>query len=595
MAKKNIPRAAIHAKPQTQFTPLQAHENTRVGGKDWYDRKNEDTSHHYDFSRKGLNFCVTADGVKPLSSTNTEKLHGRYLDRLAELDYHAFKEDAPIQRNSYIDWVFSGDHDVMAKLAFGDQKVDFFARGGNEHIKRMPEIEQYGIDVYNFACRKFGKDNVIGVEVHLDEMTPHAHVNIIPTAIRQQRGRATSIYVNKKDPTKTITSKEYRKLNSKLRADWEKTDQVERTGKLAVSYSGLMGETRAERGKYLRQFHTDFHEEVGKKYGLARGRYQETLTEEEQKGRRHKTSAELEAERQEMIKEMKELDEQIAARKKEWKDLNERTGFLARAGKRWGLGDSAANEQKVKDAETRAIQAEVRATQAENDAKNALNTAKKEVYDSVKDTVRQETVGEVLGAAKIIWGKDENGKPVIPTTKDLGEWCGKIWKESKKVKKLEDEKEDLAQKLEDEKDKGRADKWLLKELLRCPDRQLWNDLKVFENPTGWRCEGTYAGVYFNTGFSGKIEDASLKSALTSSLKLPYNMATAVDEGLRETVAVIFMSYIATQIPTGGGGGGGSDDNWWKKKDEDWYVGAFRGAFSAAQAQLGRSRSGQKKR
>ena len=34
----------------------------------------------------------------------------------------------------------------------------------------------------------YGKENVIGFEVHLDETEPHAHVNIVPVAMMKQRG-----------------------------------------------------------------------------------------------------------------------------------------------------------------------------------------------------------------------------------------------------------------------------------------------------------------------------------------------------------------------------------------------------------------------
>ena len=60
----------------------------------------------------------------------------------------------------------------------------------------------------------------------------------------------------------------------------------------------MWGETRKAKSEYLSQLHTDYHNEVGRKYGLARGIPYNELSEEEKRGRRHKNKVVLEAERQ---------------------------------------------------------------------------------------------------------------------------------------------------------------------------------------------------------------------------------------------------------------------------------------------------------
>ena len=65
-----------------------------------------------------------------------------------------------------------------------------------------------------------------------------------------------------------------------------------------VSYAEVWGETRKAKSEYLSQLHTDYHNEVGCKYGLARGIPYNELSEEEKRGRRHKNKVVLEAERQ---------------------------------------------------------------------------------------------------------------------------------------------------------------------------------------------------------------------------------------------------------------------------------------------------------
>ena len=317
----NIPRAAIHATPQTAFSPNQANENTRDGWNEMkYMMKNTmENGHHYDFTRKGLNFAVTKEGIKPLTITTAQELYDKYLNRLAELRFKAYNPKSPNQPKSYIDWVFSGDHDVMTKLAFGDQEVSYDLSDDNSHIVRQHGIERFAQAVFDFVCRKWGEENVIGVEVHLDETTPHIHVNMIPVELREQRGRASYNYKNAKG--EIITSAQYRNLSKEKRKEFVKTTEIERKVRECVSYSGMVGRNRIERSQYLRNFHTAFHEEVGQYFGLARGHFHETLTEDESRNRRHKTASELETEAhqraEKAIEEAKELEEALIEKRKE--------------------------------------------------------------------------------------------------------------------------------------------------------------------------------------------------------------------------------------------------------------------------------------
>lgn len=79
----------------------------------------------------------------------------------------------------------------MQLLAFGDQKVDYErnpATWHNWHVHRKRDIEEWALDTYSLVCRRYGRESVIGFEVHLDETEPHAHVNIVPVAIKKKRG-----------------------------------------------------------------------------------------------------------------------------------------------------------------------------------------------------------------------------------------------------------------------------------------------------------------------------------------------------------------------------------------------------------------------
>lgn len=218
----------------------------------------------------------------------------------------------------------------------------------------------------------------------------------------------------------------------------------------------------------------------------------------------------------------------------------------------------------------------------DTDVANARENGKREG----KEEGQKDSMKALMKDANVNWGKDKDGNPYIPSPEEVGKRFAEHRKNAMAKEQLEKEKGTLAQELSEVKDKARISDWLIREVLNAPDKQLWNDMKVYCNSTGWRCSGNYAGIEFNHGL-GRLEDAHLKDILTSTLKLPYDMATAADSGLRETVTAMVLGFISAEAPAGGGGGGGSDDNWWKRKDEEWYVGAFKSIFHAAQVQLGR--------
>jgi hypothetical protein len=114
----------------------------------------------------------------------------------------------------------------MRKLAFGQQKVDF-SKGpqvDNSQLRREQPIEDWALAIYDFMVKRYGKDNIVGFDVHLDESTPHAHVTIIPIA-----------------------------PNGKL------------------SFKHFFGKNKWEASKIMTQLHDDLYEEVSSKFGLERG------------------------------------------------------------------------------------------------------------------------------------------------------------------------------------------------------------------------------------------------------------------------------------------------------------------------------------
>ena len=306
--QSNIPRAAIHVgKDKKSFSAQVGNEAERRGwDENVYRLKNADKekNNHYNFSRKNLNFEIVKDGkIVPLGS-NPIPLHERVQMRLDELGFKPYmdaKHPDQVSKNSpncTVGMIFSGDHDVLYNLAFGNQRIDTAnPDADHSHIVLQQGIYKWAKDTYDFACRKWGEENIISFAVHCDETSIHAHVQTIPVEKVKKRGRIGSKYVNKNNPNIVLSTKEWRALPKEERDNYTKQtaskDYVE-----CVSYAKVWGETRKAKSEYLSQLHTDYHNEVGRKYGLARGIPYNELSEEEKRGRRHKNKVVLEAERQ---------------------------------------------------------------------------------------------------------------------------------------------------------------------------------------------------------------------------------------------------------------------------------------------------------
>lgn len=306
--QSNIPRAAIHVgKDKKSFSAQVGNEAERRGwDENVYRLKNADKekNNHYNFSRKNLNFEIVKDGkIVPLGS-NPIPLHERIQMRLDELGFKPYmdaRHPDQVSKNSpncTVGMIFSGDHDVLYNLAFGNQKIDTAnPDADHSHIVLQQGIYQWAKDTYDFACRKWGEENIISFAVHCDETSIHAHVQTIPVEKVKKRGRIGSQYVHNDNPDIVLSTKEWRALPKEERANYTKQTAskafVER-----ISYAKVWGETRKAKSEYLSQLHTDYHNEVGCKYGLARGIPYNELSEEEKRGRKHKNKVVLEAERQ---------------------------------------------------------------------------------------------------------------------------------------------------------------------------------------------------------------------------------------------------------------------------------------------------------
>ena len=306
--ERNIPRAAIHVgTDKKSFSSQVGNEAERRGWDEKrYQLKNADIdkNNHYNYSRKRLNFEIVKGGkIVPLGSQSVP-LHERLQHRLDELGFKPYmdaKRPDQVSRNSpncTVGIIFSGDHDVLNRLAFGEQKLNT-SDPNADHSKVVLQkgIYDWALDTYRFACEKWGEENVIGFDVHCDETSIHAHVQTVPVEQIRKRGRIGSKYIHKDNPEKVLSTKEWRALPKEERDNYTKSEAakgvVER-----VSYAKVWGERAKDKSQYLSQLHTDYYNKVGHKYGLARGFSYDELSEEEKRGRKHKNKVVLEAERQ---------------------------------------------------------------------------------------------------------------------------------------------------------------------------------------------------------------------------------------------------------------------------------------------------------
>lgn len=222
-------KQAMHVEAGKSFGTAEANENERRWNDDKIDSKNQDPTNHYDKTRMKLNFEIGPDGkVHPLGYQE-KSLEIRLRERLTELGWKPFKPDSKIQPNCCAKFIFGGNHDRTLEMAFGTQTVNLDKGADNSHLQRCPEIEQWAKDVYDWCARRYGEENIIGFQVHLDESSPHIHALIVPVGQRAKSGRE------------------------------------------CVMWSAMFGKNRYEYGQILREMHTSLYEEVGSKYGLERG------------------------------------------------------------------------------------------------------------------------------------------------------------------------------------------------------------------------------------------------------------------------------------------------------------------------------------
>lgn len=216
-------------KSNTLLSAAEANENERRWNDRKIDEKNLDPVNNYDKTRMNNNFEIGPDGKIHDLGYQSKTLDQRLKDRLAELNWKPFKEGSKNAPNIFVKMLFSGSPERMNEMAYGDQEINYEKGADNSHIQRRQEIEKWAMDIYRWLCKKYGKENIIGFQVHMDEKTPHIHALIIPVG---KRGKSQSDH---------------------------------------VMYSAHFGKHRSDYPKIMENLHTELYEEVNNYYGLSRG------------------------------------------------------------------------------------------------------------------------------------------------------------------------------------------------------------------------------------------------------------------------------------------------------------------------------------
>ena len=222
-------KQAMHVEAAKSFSSAEANENERRWNDDKIDTKNQDSINNYDKTRMKLNFEISTDGkIHPLGY-HEKPLEVRLQERLSELGWKPFKPDSKIQPNCCARFIFGGNHDRTIEMAFGRQTISLEKDADNSHLHRCEEIEHWAKDVYDWCTKRYGQENIVGFQVHLDESSPHIHALIVPVG------------------------------------------QHTKSGRECVMWSAKFGKNRFEYGQILKEMHTSLYEDVGSKYGLERG------------------------------------------------------------------------------------------------------------------------------------------------------------------------------------------------------------------------------------------------------------------------------------------------------------------------------------
>lgn len=180
-----IAKQVVNFRVMKGFTAAQSREHQRAWTEKGWDcavaRGN------YDRSRERLNFEIAKGGIiRPIDkSLSIPKRMAKTLAERGITDPNEGLEEPKFR--TVVDFILSGSQERMREMAFGTQEVVYGPGNNTENysLRRMPEIEHWTRDMYDFVCDRYGEENIIGFYIHMDETTPHLHCTILPIENRK--------------------------------------------------------------------------------------------------------------------------------------------------------------------------------------------------------------------------------------------------------------------------------------------------------------------------------------------------------------------------------------------------------------------------
>ncbi len=237
------------------ISKAESNEQQRNWNPNLWDKKSNDSLANYDPTRAELNFEVVRGGkIQPIDKS---KSIDEKMNEILQARGIRNPNDRPnVKRPQRIlaQMIFGGNRERMLEIAFGDQNVDLSKGADNSEVRRSKDIERWAVDVYNFAARKFGEENIVSFYVHLDEMNPHIHCTVLPV-------------------------------------DEEKKK---------ISWTSVFGNNPREEGETMKKTHDELYEEVNKYWGLERG------SDIKETGAKHRSTEEY---KRDLVNEIQELEE----------------------------------------------------------------------------------------------------------------------------------------------------------------------------------------------------------------------------------------------------------------------------------------------
>ncbi len=377
-----------------------------------------------DWSRASLNFEVVKGqhGQPIVQPINHSKLllQDRWQKRIDE-GYTAtvqtkkgvFKKPIKKSEIKMVMIDFGGNRDRMHELAF-DRKVNLGKRGigTNGDVQRRSDIEQWAVDCYEWAAKKYGAENIIDFVVHLDETNPHIHCIIVPLT-RDGKLSYTELFGGSREQAKARSKEDGHSPNYR---------------------KGI--------SDYLLALHTDFANTVGDKWGLERG------DDIKITGNTHKSTAES-------LKEHNKLEEEIEKKSGSVLTLTNRQTELQ--GKIENLEEASRRADETLTAKNKLLSKMgvqiVRPTLEIEDENEQLKAEKEKVLAVARQEKEKAATATQMAKKAYSDGAaaermkdiayDSNGKPMLHkngepwTNKGLRTWYSKQHKEdSDKVKQL---------------------------------------------------------------------------------------------------------------------------------------------------------------